>query len=356
MYAKVRIQFYGSLLGVAVAGTVAIACASDPPGTGAASADVTGATSLVISQVYASGGTTDDGFDSDYVEVFNRGTKPASMKDLSVAYYPKVADGGRYITMYMPEDDLQPGQHYLLKITVPGTKGKPLPSFDYRSPQFSSEDDHTAAILPDGFIALIATARAPYCSALGRLDECDAIDLVAIGDAQRKEGTAIASIPDGMAMYRTYAGCVDTNDNAADFVSGLPAPRSMKDPATPCFVRELEATDASADAAVDGGTLEPDGGADAGGEPPPAKTDAGAKPVSATQSAPTSTSDDRSGQHGAIGTAESTPTTTKGSSQPVADAASTCAMGTGPARSSLLGSLGLGLALAAFVRRRRPAP
>lgn len=342
------------LLGASVAGIVAVACANAPGLDSAAASDLTEGAPLVISQVYATGGTADDGFASDFVEVFNRGQSPVALKDYSLAWYPKQekpgSGTGKTTEIFMDDAaELQPGQHFLFRLTVPGEKGKPLDAFDHQSPETTTP--HTADLEPDGFVAIVPRSQAVSC--LGGSESCAALDVVGFGQAARKEGSAIPSVHrDGMAFVRKNGGCQDSGDNTADFEATAPAPHTTKDEAKPCAASDAGAeSDASSDAATTPSKeagAPADAGADAA-KPPPAPT----PPKKPTPTTPAK--DDDTADEGEVTEVETAVPAKASPKEPakVESAAATCAMGSGPAGSGLAGGLGFGLALATLARRRR---
>src|SRR5690606_341488 len=65
--------------------------------------------------------------------------------------------------------------------------------------------------------------------------DANVLDFVGIGTANIYEGTAAApAISNTTAAFRLLDGCQDTNDNAADFITGAPSPRNSQSPINIC--------------------------------------------------------------------------------------------------------------------------
>ena len=62
------------------------------------------------------------------------------------------------------------------------------------------------------------------------------VDFVGYGNANFFEGVGCraATLGNELAALRAANGCTDTDDNAADFTSGAPAPRNTASPLAPC--------------------------------------------------------------------------------------------------------------------------
>jgi uncharacterized protein len=87
---------------------------------------------LVISQVYGGGGSATATFTNDYVELFNRGTAPASLNGMSIQCASATGTGNFGVTgqlTVLPDVVLQPGQYYLVQ-QGGGSGLSPLPTAD----------------------------------------------------------------------------------------------------------------------------------------------------------------------------------------------------------------------------------
>jgi len=192
-----RLAFATALLGLALAGPA-----------DAASPD------LVVSQAYGGGGNAGATLRNDFIEVFNRGTTTVDVGGWSVQY---ASAGGTTWQSTALTGSVAPGR-YLLVREAAGTGGTvDLPAAD-----------------ASGSIAMSATAGKVRIVTAGG----DTRDLVGYGStATPFEGSAPApTLSNTTAALRADAGCVDSDDNAADFASGPPAPRNSLTAAHDCSV------------------------------------------------------------------------------------------------------------------------
>jgi len=204
----------------------------------AACAPALAASDVVISQVYGGGGNAGATYKSDFIELLNRSTAPVAMNGWSVQYAS--ASGGSWAVTALPTVTLQPGQYYLV--------------------QQASGSGGTVALVPDhtdnkamsgtgGKVALSSSTAAlsgaqPASSAL--------VDLVGWGGSTTGyEGTGPAGgTANATAVLRNGEGCEDTDNNAADFTVGTPAPRNTASPFRQCNVAVEKPIVASCPAAL----------------------------------------------------------------------------------------------------------
>lgn len=199
---------------------------------------------VVISQVYGGGGNSGAPLTHDFVEIFNRGTEPVSLAGKSIQYASATGTGNfggtaTQITV-LPDVTLQPGQYYLIQ-QAGGTTGSPLPTPDY----IDSEPINISGTT--GKVALVNSTTSLGCN--GGSTPCNAeqlaliVDLVGFGTANFFEGSAAAPAPSNTtAIFRVSNGCVDTDNNAADFSTGAPAPRNTSTSLNPCSTTPAVAT------------------------------------------------------------------------------------------------------------------
>jgi uncharacterized repeat protein (TIGR01451 family) len=188
---------------------------------------------LVISQVYGGGGNAGAPLRNDFVELFNRGTTPASLAGLSIQYASATGTGAFGANSgqltELPAVTLQPGQHFLVQ-EAGGTIGAPLPTADYV--------DSTPINLSGsaGKVALVRSATSLGCN--GGSTPCSPaqlaliIDLVGYGGTNFSEGPAAPTLSNITAALRKGGGYVDTDNNAADFSAATPAPQNSTGPVT----------------------------------------------------------------------------------------------------------------------------
>jgi uncharacterized protein len=196
---------------------------------------------LRISQVYGGGGNSGAPYTHDFIEIFNAGDVPISLDGLSLQYASATGTGsfGGTATQLteLPEFSLQPGQYFLVQEAAGAGNGVPLPAPDHIDPS------PIAMAAGSGKVALVTGDTSLGCN--GGSTPCDAdqlariIDLVGYGTANFYEGSAAApTLSNTTAAFRADGGCTDTDDNAADFTVGAPAPRNSASPINICGVTQ----------------------------------------------------------------------------------------------------------------------
>ena len=171
-------------------------------------------TDVVISQLYGGGGNSGATYTHDFIELFNRGTRPVTLTGWSLQYAS--AAGGTWAVDTLT-GVIQPGQYFLVQ-EAPGSAGTTsLPT-----------PDHTGGLAMSGTagkVALVgnATALGGTCPAGAPI-----ADFVGYGTgASCFEGSGpTPTLSNTTAAIRVDPG-VDTNDNALDFREGAPAPHNV---------------------------------------------------------------------------------------------------------------------------------
>ncbi len=177
---------------------------------------------VVISQVYGGGGNSGAPFTHDYIELFNRSGSPVNLAGWSVQY--GTASGATWQKTDLT-GTIAPGQYLLVQQASGGANGVALPTPDVV-----------------GTITMAATAgKVALVNNTGLLSGAcplgpNTVDFVGYGNsANCVEGTGAAPAPSGtMAIFRVGQGCGDTNQNALNFVTGMPAPRNTASPLGDC--------------------------------------------------------------------------------------------------------------------------
>ena len=169
---------------------------------------------IVISQIYGGGGNSGAALKNDFVELFNSTALPVSLTGWSVQYTSAAGTSWQVTTL----NGVIPAGHYFLVQEGAGTGGTtslPLP-------------DSTGGINMSGTtgkVALVSNniALSGGCPAGGAL-----VDFVGFGtSATCFEGAGPTSnLSNTTAARRKAEGCVDTNNNNADFFSGAALPRN----------------------------------------------------------------------------------------------------------------------------------
>jgi hypothetical protein len=183
---------------------------------------------VVISQVYGGGGNTGATYTHDFIELFNRGTSDADLTGWSVQYASST--GSTWQKTDLMPTLLAPGQYYLIQ-QAQGLGGTtPLPTPDLIG---------TIAMAgTNGKVALVNTTT--FLSGTCPLGP-DVIDFVGYGTANCFEGSgAVPVLSNTTAGIRIDGGCTDTDDNAADFITGDPMPRNTSSPFNDCSISMVE--------------------------------------------------------------------------------------------------------------------
>jgi predicted extracellular nuclease len=191
---------------------------------------------VVISEVYGGGGNTGATHTHDFVELFNRGTTTVSLTGWSIQYASATGTGnlGASSTQLTElSGSLAPGQYLLVQEASTAAVGAPLPAADIIDPT------PIAMAAGAGKVALVNTTASVGCN--GGSTPCSPaalamiVDLVGYGNANFFEGVAAApTLSNTTAALRNAQGCVDTDNNSADFASTTPAPRNTLSPLNPC--------------------------------------------------------------------------------------------------------------------------
>ena len=198
---------------------------------------------IVISQVYGGGGNASAPYKADYVELFNRGSSPASLNGWSVQY--AASTGDVWSKTDLPNIALQPGQYFLIQQSTNGTNGVILPTPDL----VASTPVSMAA--GAGKVALVSNqAGLP----LVMCPSADIIDFVGYGAANCSEANSDAPALDNTtAALRNDESCAETDNNTADFAAAAPIPRNTATALNSCFP----------DTSIDSNPTDPSSSADA---------------------------------------------------------------------------------------------
>ena len=185
-----------------------------------------GSPSLVISQLYASGGNSGAVFSNDYVELFNRGTSSVDLTGWTVQYASAASTSWSGTAL---SGTIAPGRAYLVQLASGGATGGPLPAADATGTTNLAASGGKVAVVDDT-TALSCGAAAGSCSGVAAI-----ADFLGYGSAADYEGTDAAPAPSATsALVRAGGGCTDTDDNTADFTGETPAPRNSSTAASAC--------------------------------------------------------------------------------------------------------------------------
>ncbi len=213
---------FGRLAPFAVALVFVLAgSASSPTAGSAVSPDI------VVSQVYGGGGNTGATLTNDFIELFNRGSSSVDVTGWSVQYASSAGSSWQRTNL---SGSLAPGGYYLVQEAA-GTGGTtPLPT-----------PDATGAIAmsaTSGKVALVTNQTLLTCGASPGdcLPNPSIRDFVGYGSAATNfEGSGpTPTLSNTTAGLRNGGGCTETDNNAADFTTGTPAPRNTASPLNLC--------------------------------------------------------------------------------------------------------------------------
>ena len=185
---------------------------------------------LVISQIYGAGGNTAAGITHkhDYIELFNRGNTSITASGWSLQY-ASATGTGTWIKAPLPDFTVAPGQYVLVQGATGGANVATqavLPS-PFLTPSTLLQMSGTT-----GKLALVndnvqLSGAAPVSASI--------VDLLGFGPtANFSETTPSPLAGNTLALYRALGGCTDTDNNALDFATGAPAPRTSDSPFNSC--------------------------------------------------------------------------------------------------------------------------
>ncbi len=175
---------------------------------------------VVISQIYGGGGNSGATLKNDFIELFNRGTAPASLNGWSVQY----ASATNGFTQVTPlSGTIAPGSYYLVQEAAGNGGTVALPSPD------ATGSIAMSATAGKVVLALTTTALSDVCPS-----NVAVVDLVAYGSGTNCGGTT-ANLSATNAALRVAGGCINTKNPAADFVVAPANPRNKLSPARSCI-------------------------------------------------------------------------------------------------------------------------
>lgn len=181
---------------------------------------IAASSTIVISQVYGGGGNSGATYTHDFIELHNRSASSVSLAGWSVQY---ASAAGSSWSVTALSGSIPAGGYYLVQEAAGsgGTTALPTP-------------DATGSIAISataGKVALVSgtTALTGTCPTGGSL-----IDLIGYGAANCSETAPAGALNNTNAAHRRNGGCVDTDDNSADFLVAAPAPRNSAAPFNNC--------------------------------------------------------------------------------------------------------------------------
>ena len=160
---------------------------------------------VVISQVFGGGGNSGAYYNSDFIELFNRGGQAQSLVGWSVQY---ASASGTTWSVTALSGSIPAGGYYLIK-EYAGSTGTALPTADATGTINMSATSGKVALVN------LATALTGSCPTGGGIQ-----DFVGYGAANCYEGSAAApALTSTTSAQRAGQGCTDTNGNGGDFTA-----------------------------------------------------------------------------------------------------------------------------------------
>jgi len=179
---------------------------------------------VVISQVYGGGGNSGSTLKNDFIEIINHTGAPINLNGWSVQY--SSATLANWQVTPLTNFTLQPGQYYLVKEAAGAGGTADLPASDQTGTIAMGATSGKVALVSNS-TALIGTC--PIGSGI--------IDFVGYDGANCFEGAnAAPTLTNPTAALRKNNGCLDTDNNASDFVQGAPNPRNSSSATNNCAV------------------------------------------------------------------------------------------------------------------------
>ena len=180
---------------------------------------------IVISQIYGGGGNAGATLRNDFIELFNRGASAVNVNGWSVQY--AASAGTTWQKTALTNVTLQPGQYYLVQEAQGAGGTQNLPTPDATGTIAMSATAGKVALLNNNTTLPTGTS----CPSAATV-----IDFVGYGSAANCfEGNGpTATLSNTTAALRSGSGCVETDNNAADFVVGGPNPRNSASPLGNC--------------------------------------------------------------------------------------------------------------------------
>ncbi len=187
------------------------------------SADNPHSTSLVISQVYGGGGNAGAPWRNDFVELFNPTASPVTVTNWSVQYASTTGNTWQAASF---SGTIPPGGYYLIQVASGGATGNPLPTPDATGTFAMSATAAKVALVNS---TTLLTGSCPLGAGV--------VDFVGYGSGTNCfEGSGVApTISNTTSNARNGGGCVDTDNNSADFTAtSTIVPHNSTSPSNPC--------------------------------------------------------------------------------------------------------------------------
>ncbi len=196
---------------------------------------------LVISQVYGGGNNSGAPLRNDFVELYNRG---ASTIDFAVTPYSiqYAAVGSNFGTSQtnLTTGTIAPSKYFLIQEGGGTTNGVALPTPDATGSIAMGNTSGKVALVAGTTALAAATCPGDEGSTPFNPNNSTIADFVGYGNSASTtghcyEGSGPAPAPSNTAAdFRKAGGCVDADQNSADFFTASPNPRNSSSPAGTC--------------------------------------------------------------------------------------------------------------------------
>ncbi len=196
---------------------------------------------LVISQVFGGGDNSGAPFRNDFVEIYNRGTTTVdfAVAPYSIQYASVGSNFGTNKTN-LTTGMIPSGRYFLVQESGGTTNGVVLPTADATGTiNLSSTAGKVALVIGTTHLSA-ATCPGDDGVAPFKPDSAAIADFIGYGNSAATAGhcyeaTGPATAPSNTtADLRKAGGCIDGNDNAADFLIAAPNPRNSGSPLGDC--------------------------------------------------------------------------------------------------------------------------
>jgi uncharacterized protein len=183
---------------------------------------------LVISQLYGAGGNSGTTlYKNDYIEIFNRGSAAVTAAGWTLQYGSAGSTAAWSGKAVLPTFTVEPGQYVLIQQQGGGGTTQPslpAPVIVPISGAFNmSATGGKVALVNDSVTLSGATPSGP-----------NIVDMIGFGTANGAEGSVSPPGSNTLALFRANNGCVDTDNNSADFAAAAPAPRTSDSQRNSC--------------------------------------------------------------------------------------------------------------------------
>jgi hypothetical protein len=183
-------------------------------------------TNVVISQVYGGGGSTGSVYQNDFIELFNRGTNTVRLDGWSVQYAAATTGGFSSLQTTPLSGSIFPGQYYLIQESAGATNTGALPTPDCVG--------NISLSFANGKVALVSVTNVLSTGAPGcPTSFADIVDFVGYGTANCFESSPAPS-PSTTDKAVLRKSCVETDNNALDFLTATASARNSSTPFVPC--------------------------------------------------------------------------------------------------------------------------